>query len=499
MADGRNSAGGAAPRQLDLYSMILDVLRNLWMVVLVAASAAMLTAVYQAESYAPQYTSQTIQAVTTKDSSSGTYEQLQSARDVAQVFERILSGSLLRNKVAQKMGLDTFPAAVTSTAVTETNMIELKVTASSPQLAFTTLKTIMDTYHEVTDYVVINVVLEELQPPEIPVKADQPMVVAPVVEKVFLAVLAAGILLCALVSYLRDTVKTEQEVEQKLDTTLLETVYHERKRFTFKERLTRKKKSLLITDPGVSFRYAETFRRLCEKTVYQMLASRNRLILVTSVGQNEGKSTVAANLALALADRRRKVLLVDADLRLPAQHKIFECEIRREQDMRRYLRGAGEFEDLLVPLPDCDVSLIGSSVGDPQSVELISSARMRELLETAAARFDYVVVDSPPAAMMADSEVLAGEAANTLLVVRQGLALTRDINDAIDHLEQSGTKLLGCVYNNAHAHGVSVAGTYGGYSGYGGYGGYGEYSGRYEYVRFGNASVSGGQDGEKHG
>ena len=136
----------------------------------------------------------------------------------------------------------------------------------------------------------------------------------------------AGLLLAAVYLavrvYLRDTVKCEADVEQKLDTRLLATVRHEKKQKTLRNRKT----SILITNPTTGFAFVETFKRLRTRVDYLLRRAQGKTVMVTSLLEDEGKSTVAVNLALAMARRHKNVLLIDLDLKKPALYKLLDCQ-----------------------------------------------------------------------------------------------------------------------------------------------------------------------------
>ena len=163
------------------------------------------------------------------------------------------------------------------------------------------------------------------------------------------AVIGMGLMmaLLALIDYLKDDIKNEKEVEQKLDAKLFGTVYHEVKNKTLRGKIRKIKKGLLVTDPTCSFMFVENYKKLRTKLMYKTKQERGKVILVTSVMENEGKSTVAANIALTLAQKDEKVVLIDGDMRRPAIYKILEKKLKKEQEIGEYLNGNIPIDDII--------------------------------------------------------------------------------------------------------------------------------------------------------
>lgn len=189
---------------------------------------------------------------------------------------------------------------------------------------------------------------------------------------------------------------------------------------------------------------AERFRTLRSR-LHQLSETRKlRTVVVTSAASAEGKSFVCANLVQSLVQQMdRKVLLIDADLRVPTQHKIFGAP--RSPGLSNYLRGeAREFEVLQKGL-EGNLFLIpaGDEVSNPS--ELMLSDQMKQLIRSASEKFDWVILDSPPTLPVHDASVLADMSDGVLLVVR---AASTDFEVAGKAAEEFRKKnLLGVVLN----------------------------------------------------
>ena len=223
------------------------------------------------------------------------------------------------------------------------------------------------------------------------------------------------------------------------------------------------------------------FDRNCEDYIEAMRLIRTRLerqlgnkkvIMVTSSIPGEGKSTVAANLAISFAQKGKKVILVDCDLRNPSQGSIFNLA-GGYPGLASILKGESKLEDSLVEVThnDAPIGLTVLSGGDKQtrSVEIMGSDEMGELLENLSARADLVILDTPPSAMLVDAMILARHADGVVYVVMNDYAKRRFIYKGIEELTENSVPVLGCLLNGAHGR----LGRYGYYGHYGHYGRYG--------------------------
>lgn len=210
------------------------------------------------------------------------------------------------------------------------------------------------------------------------------------------------------------------------------------------------KKALLISSPVASFGFVESYKRLREKIISRCSRSGKKVILVTSMLENEGKSTVAANLALALSGVSDKVLLIDGDLRKPAQYKIFEHQTEESGSLSEYLQGRETISECLVRDEENGFYMIYDKEHHSDSSEIIGQERMKDLLDQMRSRMDYIIIDTPPMNMVADAEIMMRYADYSILVISPDHAPTAAVNDCIDMMRDSQAKLLGCVLNNIY-------------------------------------------------
>lgn len=463
--------------KIEPFTLIQDILKNLWVILLGAAAAAMLAYVAVNIRYVPEYsTSATFVVSSRGDSNAAT--NLSSAYEMAQTFEKILQSNILKKTVCEQLGTDELDAEISTEVLEGTNLLVLTVTESSPQEAIDVIRAIMDNYTSVSYYTVGDAVMDVLEEPRVPMSSDNPLDARDAAKKGFLAGGAVLLVLFGILSYMKDTIKQEEEIEQKLDARNLGIITYENKYKTIRDLLQHKKGALLVNSPVAGFSFVEGYKKLAVKVDYRMARADRKILVVTSVSENEGKSTVAANLAITLAGQSKNVLLIDADLRRPSQFLIFNQNPEEKNEPGEFLKGHGKLSDILIKSEIPNLYLMAGRNCYSSSTELLSSERMEKLLAACKKPMDYVIIDSPPAGMLGDAEVLAGYADAVMLVVKQNFILSEDINDVLDAFREHHSKVLGVVLNEVKAFpGISSGGYYGGYGRYGKYGkyGYGKY------------------------
>jgi capsular exopolysaccharide synthesis family protein len=194
---------------------------------------------------------------------------------------------------------------------------------------------------------------------------------------------------------------------------------------------------------------AEAYRTLRTKLLFSRALSSLKTIVVTSPFTQDGKSTVAANLAATFAQHGLRTLLIDCDLRKPTQHEIFQ--VPPAPGLTELLAGEGFVAGTGRRTSIERLSLITAGTLPPDPAEVVGSARMREVLGRLAESFDVVVLDSPPVLPVADSAILASLADGVLLVVRAGQTNRRAAQLAVQQLQDVDARILGAVLNDPNA------------------------------------------------
>ncbi len=462
----------------DPVVILIDVAKR-WLIILLAAIIAGVGGyIYTDAGYKPEYQSGATLVVTTRSSTSTVYSNLSSTTSLAGVFTELLNSSVLRKTIVKEIGADSFDGTITATAVPETNLVTVTVTASDPRTAYLVADAIIEHHESITYQVLGNITLEVLKSPVVPTGPRNHADSEGNMKKFALIAAVGAVAVLAWASFSKNTVRSGTEARQKLDCDYLGEIPHERKYKTLRSCLKRRKTSILVSSPITSFRFVETINKLRRRVEQHM--HDDKVLMVTSLLENEGKSTVAVNLAIALAQKHERVLLIDCDLRKPACHQILERK-DVEHGLHEVLTGECNLSDAIIRDKARNIYMILENKGDQNPGHLAASGKMQALLKWARTEFDYIVLDLPPMSVASDAEGVADLSDASLLVVRQNVAAAPAVNKAAAALDRGNAKLLGCVLNNVRSTFMSSGQGYGyGYGGYSRYGHYGKY-GRYGY------------------
>ncbi|WP_171107241.1 MULTISPECIES: polysaccharide biosynthesis tyrosine autokinase [Streptomyces] len=264
----------------------------------------------------------------------------------------------------------------------------------------------------------------------------------------------AGLLLGASLVVLRETLDTTLKTSEALGefTSLpgLGTIPYDRNAF----------QQPLVNVDGHS-RRAEAFRKLRANLQFSQVDDRPRIIVVTSSVPGEGKTNTAVNLALSLAAAGVSTCLVDADLRHPCVAAAFG--LVQDAGLTTVLIGQARIEEVMQETGG-GLSVLASGPVPPNPTELLSSARMDEVLHELASIYEVVIVDTAPLLPVADTVGLASLARSALLVVRAARTRRDQVRSSVESLDRVGVRVLGTIFSMAP---VRKGESYGAYTGYG--------------------------------
>jgi capsular exopolysaccharide synthesis family protein len=203
------------------------------------------------------------------------------------------------------------------------------------------------------------------------------------------------------------------------------------------------KKYYTLLDKEFSFQTTEAFKTLRANLIFSLSTKKNKTFAITSSIQHEGKSTTAANLALTFAQMQAKVLLIDADLRKPVQHKLFK--LKNKVGLSTLLCGMHSFKEVINEniIPGLDVMTSGTIPPNPS--EMLGSENMKVLLEELATYYDYIIVDTPPVNIVSDVLTLTNSIAGVVLVAMSGVTTYESCQSAIEAIKFANGNVLGSV------------------------------------------------------
>jgi capsular exopolysaccharide synthesis family protein len=206
----------------------------------------------------------------------------------------------------------------------------------------------------------------------------------------------------------------------------------------------------LITEKDMSFAYVEAYKALRTNLNFFAAASEARAIVITSTQPEEGKSSVAINLALTLAESGKTVALLDCDLRKPMLHRYLQLGSDGE-GLADVLAGEVPVEKAMRKLAFGDVHVLPAGSPQPNPSELLGSGQTEAILRKLRASYDYVILDAPPLAIVTDAAILGHSADGVLFVVRAHRTSADAARAAIRTLRQIDVKVLGAVLTHCDA------------------------------------------------
>lgn len=463
------------PEQIDLIRVLDGMWKAcrhyFWVVILLALLGAALFFVRARMSYTPQYLSSatfTVSADSQNIYSSNSYYNNVTASQLESTFPYLLTSGTLSRVVAADLGVEQLNGSITASVMPKTNLFTIEVRSGDPQAASDILNSVIENYPVVAEQVVGSTVLELLDNTGV---ADAPYNTPNYARTALtggILGLAAGIAFLCLVAFSRRTIQREDDFKQFLHAECLAVL----PQVSLKKRSRAQRQDISVHNPHIDTAFLESMRILRTRLERLAGASGSKVLLVTSAAPGEGKSTVAANIAMALAMNGKKVLLMDCDIRSPSVGDMLG--LRPGKGVYELLKGETTLEEVFRYDKAHGLYVLPGGKPYANASEILDAPQMAQLLAGVRELMDYVILDTAPVGMLTDTAVLAELADGALFVVKQDYAPIPHLVDAAEQLAESRIPLLGCILNGATAtlgsYGQSYYSSYHHYSRYGGYG-----------------------------
>ncbi len=301
-------------------------------------------------------------------------------------------------------------------------------------------------------------VVDNAVPNYIPIKPNKKLYV---VISLFLG-LIFGFVIIGIIELFDSTIKSVEQIERR-NFALLAVIpsisKKESKRKTKKYISTNNTDKLerrLITHEDPKSPISEAYRGLRTSLMYSKTNEKCRVILISSSGPGEGKTTTIANLAITYANLGKKVLLIDSDLRKPVMHKVFKLD--KSPGVTTYLSGTDtELSNIVNESGVKNLDILTSGIVPPNPSELLDSSSFSDMLNELKEKYDVILFDTPPLIAVTDAFILMKHITNFVLVVRSGVTQKMALDRVIANLSQAGFKETGVVLNDlkeSHSYGA---------------------------------------------
>ena len=466
-----------------LICTVKDILDNWVAIICFAVAIALWAQIISSMLFVPQYTSSTTFVLFKQGNYNGAYGNTNKTSEVVRGFRSVLNSAVFKKKIAETLEMDEFEGRLNMSVVNGTNLITLSVTSNSPDTSFKELRSIIENHSIVSSQVLGSVVLNVFEQPSYPTTPSNSSGIGRKRIMGLIGGFVIAVLIVLIRSYYHNTIRSREDFASKLEIDLLETLRHESSYKNIKSLLKRKKKNMLITEPSMSFDFVETIKKINTKMLMNNDKYNSKVFQITSTGPSEGKTVIASNIALALSQQGKEVLLIEGDSSQVELISLFNCNPEIGMTYDNYYH---DYMSAVQRVSGTRLYILGNCEANPGGEKIYSSKSFADFMNQAKERFDYVIIDGSCVEGRYDVLETVKYADATVFVVKQNYQTVDKINEAIDTLSFYGRGVIGCVFNDKiHVSALSSPLGYGygygyGYGHYGyGYGSYGRYRGQY--------------------
>lgn len=488
-----------------IFKLIRQVLSKWWLIVIFVVAFSVAGFGIAKLTYTESYTSQIMFNVSNRNEDVvGTNGGVTSASDaqasatLANNFKTLIqSGNDFITKVqkivetttGKEYSKDQLRGLISVEVVTDTTLIKVIVNSGDSDLTYAVATAIQSVYPELAKDVFQNADISIADnATKSKLAGDSSTLIYTAAG--FLLGAALAVLIILITAKVQNKLLSTEDIKNNFNMNIIATVSD------IKNKKKTDRTRLLITDKNVGLPFIETFKLIRTKIENVKLKKGYSVFAITSSTESEGKTTCSVNTALSLAKSGKSVLLIDADLRKPAVCKTLGISLEGERGVYDIVTGKKTFEESVKYIEKLNLYLLVASAAVQDPSETLASESMAEIIKQAKANFDYVIVDCPPAGVVADAAIVANYTDSVIFVTAEEKVAIPQIEYALSDLTTAKSEILGCIYNRAGSGNVGVAmGKAGGYfsNRYGGY-----YGSSYYYGSRGSSYYYGSRSAKSH-
>lgn len=369
--------------------------------------------------------------------------KLYTVNEISAVFPVDESGSVNTNAIKSSLSM---------ASVEDTEVLKISAKTTSPEVSADVCRIIAEIAPDFLIRVVGAGSVEVIDPAKVNYRRVEPNIKKMTVLGCLLGLIAsAGVII--LLYLLDNSVKSTDELKKRFDKAIIGEVYNFSQEKGEKQKKTKDGHRVispesLINDKTV-FTVSESYKTMRTNTMFALSPFDKKIISVTSANAAEGKSTTTANLAISFSQTESKVLLIDADLRKPTQHKLFE--VNNKTGLSTVLGKMNTVENSIIKGVRENLDLMPAGPIPPNPSELLASQQFENMINELAQQYDYVIIDTPPVNVVSDVLVMSKAITGVLFVTMHGETTYDSIESGLQKLEMAEVNVLGFILNNITA------------------------------------------------
>ncbi len=428
------------------------IIRKLPVMLAAAAVALLIGLGFAYRSYSPAYMARGTYMILFEriidEGTTGTDNDYTIPRGTATSFRYMLLSDDVIQSVIEESSIKVDPSDLRSMlnlnmASNSSSVMHISVTAGSAQRAYDLCVAVTEVMPKQVKVLNPNYSLTVLNAPKKPRSAqrDWSLVITPAIFA--MGAFALTMIIVMILDFFKDTIRSPRDISARLGVNMLGVLPAVKERKKNQELATLRS---LRSDRRVGFTYVENCKAIRSKIEAISMRKKIKRVLITSAVASEGKTTVALNLAQALAQNGKRVCVVDADLRKPMVHNCIRA-VNDQGGLIGILQDGRDYTECVKEATRYGIGVCLSGGVSDKPIELFSSARMGMFLEELDHDFDYILIDSPPVALVADAYVISSLVDAVLLVIKQDVAPVYEIEQAVEEMGVRNADVIGCVLN----------------------------------------------------
>lgn len=384
--------------------------------------------------------------IVSKTSQSNIYVYNEDNADYLTTFNQLMTGDMMRKVICEELAVSYVPGNIRVARIPETNLIELSVVSDNAEDAYQVINCIMNNYSQVTDLVMSDVSLAILDTPVLAEGPDAtPNYIRSGIKGVALGLMISFMMvLCH--SIFRHTILNKDDVKHILHLSHLASVPY----IAGIKDNKGQSKSLLLSNPRLPNAFKSAFRDLRMKIEQENKKNGTKVIMVSSAMPHEGKSMTSANITISLAQKSKRVVLVDLDLRNRSVLSTMKSA-SLTGTVVDYLTGKMSLDEVIYHDKDYPLDIIFGVDAYQDATELLSKSSFGNFIKLLKEKYDFVILDAPPVYMMEDALLIGNKCDSAIFVIKQDFVNAYDVLDVLEELNEHVPTIMGTVLNQVKA------------------------------------------------